>query len=136
MPVTYRVHLSQTYCMVMKSRIFSFSEYIVKIWQDYLDILYSILLGRDFIYSDETTNVLMTVNRSVSEYFSIEFTIGRLIATVCPGSSDPFYIVTYYIKWITTSWTYSIILTQSLIYDPLYWYQRVKLNPLRTVNAK
>ena len=27
--------------------------------------------------------------------------------TVCPGSSDPFYIVTYYINWVTTSWTYS-----------------------------
>ena len=22
--------------------------------------------------------------------------------TICPGSSDPFYVVTYYIKWITT----------------------------------
>ena len=22
--------------------------------------------------------------------------------TVCPGSSDPFFIVTYYIKWVTT----------------------------------
>ena len=22
--------------------------------------------------------------------------------TVCPRSSDPFYIVTYYIKWVTT----------------------------------
>ena len=29
-------------------------------------------------------------------------------ATVCPGSSDPFYVVIYYIKWVTTSWTYSI----------------------------
>ena len=28
--------------------------------------------------------------------------------TVCPGSSDPFYVVTYYIQWITTSWTYSM----------------------------
>ena len=27
--------------------------------------------------------------------------------TVCPGSSDAFYIVRYYIKWVTTSWTYS-----------------------------
>ena len=27
--------------------------------------------------------------------------------TVCPGNSDPFYIVTYFIKWVTTSWTYS-----------------------------
>ena len=29
--------------------------------------------------------------------------------TVCPRSSDPFYIVTYYIKWVTTSWTYRFI---------------------------
>ena len=28
--------------------------------------------------------------------------------TICPGSSDPFYILTYYIKWVTTSWTYSL----------------------------
>ena len=26
-------------------------------------------------------------------------------STVCPRSSDPFYIVTYYIKLVTTSWT-------------------------------
>ena len=29
--------------------------------------------------------------------------------TVCPRSSDQFYVVTYYIKWVTTSWTHSII---------------------------
>ena len=28
--------------------------------------------------------------------------------TVCPRSSDPFYIVTYYMKWVTISWTHSI----------------------------
>ena len=27
--------------------------------------------------------------------------------TVCPRSSAPFYVITYYIKWVTTSWTYS-----------------------------
>ena len=27
--------------------------------------------------------------------------------TVCPRISDPFYVVLYYIKWVTTSWTYS-----------------------------
>ena len=27
--------------------------------------------------------------------------------TVCPRRSDPFYVVTYYIKWVTTSWTYT-----------------------------
>ena len=29
-------------------------------------------------------------------------------STVCPGSSDPFYIVSYYIKWVTTFRTHSI----------------------------
>ena len=28
---------------------------------------------------------------------------------ICPRSSDPFYIVGYYIKWVTTSSTYSIL---------------------------
>ena len=28
--------------------------------------------------------------------------------TLCPGSSNPFYIVTYYIKWVTTSLTHTI----------------------------
>ena len=28
--------------------------------------------------------------------------------TVCPRSSDQVYKVTYYIKWDTTFWTYSI----------------------------
>ena len=31
------------------------------------------------------------------------------ICPVCPRSSDPFNIVGYYIKWVTTSWTYSIM---------------------------
>ena len=31
------------------------------------------------------------------------------LTTVCPRSSYPFYLVTYYIKRVTTSWTYSIV---------------------------
>ena len=27
----------------------------------------------------------------------------------CPRSINPFYIVSNYIKWVTTSWTYSIM---------------------------
>ena len=42
--------------------------------------------------------------------------------TVCPISSDPFYVLTYYIKRVTTSWTYSIttniIQTTYIQYDP------------------
>ena len=32
----------------------------------------------------------------------------RVRYTICPGNSDPFYIVSYYIRWVTTSWTHSI----------------------------
>ena len=31
----------------------------------------------------------------------------NVASTVCPRSSDPIYIVSYYIKWVTTSWTHS-----------------------------
>ena len=30
------------------------------------------------------------------------------IHTVCPKNIDLFYVVTYYLKWVTTSWTHSI----------------------------
>ena len=33
-----------------------------------------------------------------------------LVITICPRSSGPFYIVTYYIKWVNTSWTYSMVI--------------------------
>ena len=36
------------------------------------------------------------------------------LSTVCPRNRDPFYIVTYYIKWITTSWTDGI--TANVLY--------------------
>ena len=36
------------------------------------------------------------------------------LCTVCPRSSDPSYTVIYYIKWVTTSWTYSIIYSSNL----------------------
>ena len=29
--------------------------------------------------------------------------------TICPRRIDPFYIVTQYIKWVTTSWTHSML---------------------------
>ena len=35
--------------------------------------------------------------------------VGLIEYIVCPGSSDPFYIVAFYIKWVTTSWTDGIM---------------------------
>ena len=29
----------------------------------------------------------------------------QIRSTVCPRSSDPFHVVTYYIQWANTSWT-------------------------------
>ena len=37
----------------------------------------------------------------------------HIIHTACPRNSDQFYIVTYYIKWVTTSWTDSTRLARS-----------------------
>ena len=34
--------------------------------------------------------------------------MSKMACTVCPRSSAPFYIVAYFIKWVTTSWAYSI----------------------------
>ena len=31
-----------------------------------------------------------------------------MCCTVCRGSNDPLYIVTYYIKWVSTSWADSM----------------------------
>ena len=38
-----------------------------------------------------------------------------LFVTVCPGSSDTFHVVSYYIKWVTTSWTHGTIITDPCI---------------------
>ena len=64
--------------------------------------------------------------------------------TICPGSSDPFYIVTCYIKRVTTSWTHSITLWSVvewsfslLLKDILksiwwfYWHGSDTINPVR-----
>ena len=45
--------------------------------------------------------------------------------TVCPRSSDPFYIVIYYIQWVTTSWTYSYSFVRSE-----YDYLTINFRPL------
>ena len=37
----------------------------------------------------------------------------QYVCTVCPRSNDPFYIVSYYIRWLTTSWTDGIVKTMS-----------------------
>ena len=45
--------------------------------------------------------------------------------TVCPGNSDPCYVVTYYIKWVTTSGTHST--AWILHVSPYFWLQNAAL---------
>ena len=42
--------------------------------------------------------------------------------TVCPRSSDQFYIVTYYINWVATSWTNGSIDTSLLPVSFIYFF--------------
>ena len=37
------------------------------------------------------------------------YSMKEIHSTVCPRSGDPFYIVSYNMKWVTTSWTYSML---------------------------
>ena len=39
----------------------------------------------------------------------IQTRVTIFIRTICLRSSYPFYIVSYYTKWVTTSWTFSTI---------------------------
>ena len=50
-----------------------------------------------------------------------------LYYTVCPGSSDPFYILTYYIKWIPTSWTDGINSTEKKIHYDFFCIYRIQI---------
>ena len=40
------------------------------------------------------------------QYYIFDHNTAKVF-TVCPRSLDPCYIVSYYIKWVKTSWTYS-----------------------------
>ena len=62
-------------------------------------------MGLDFL-----DKMLKSTFNAVEGLAKKEFLISNRLNnlhTVCPGSSGPLYIVSYYIKWVTTSWTYS-----------------------------
>ena len=65
------------------------------------------------VYVNEVfnTQICSTQNmskvRTKASQISKERNIDSSSNFLCPGSSDPFYVVSYYIKWVTTSWTHS-----------------------------
>ena len=56
------------------------------------------------------------------------------IFTICPRSSYPFYIVLYYIKWVTNSWTDGIYLHHDTF--PLYKNMNLMLTLSKKVYVK
>ena len=64
-----------------------------------------------------------------------------MLCTVCPRSSHPFHIVSYYMKWVTTSWTYSIYKQGHSVYKPAQNLltkniQKKKYVPLYSIRVK
>ena len=60
---------------------------------------------RIFAYSDTTDFRKLAESLDESEHKTQRTFIYETHCTVCPRSSDPFCIVTYDMKWVTTSWT-------------------------------
>ena len=64
--------------------------------------------------------------------------------TICPRRSDPFYIVSYYIKWVTNSWTDGMIFCNMFscskhstvsYMDRMFSTNLKRLNPENTLNT-
>jgi len=58
--------------------------------------------------------VLIKISTDKNEMFNTRKKVCKvpmpIFTTVCPRSSYPFYIVIYYSKWVTTSWTHTMML--------------------------
>ena len=56
----------------------------------------------------------------------------KLKITVCPRISDPFYIVSYYVKWVTTSWTHGtcLPLPTHTVHIPERKRKKREMNPI------
>ena len=70
---------------------------------DYKFIYNIIYINISYRYTDELFFLsILWVHYAVSVWKQFVFD-----CTTCPGSSDPFNIVTHYIKRVTNTWTYS-----------------------------
>ena len=67
----------------------------------FLDTQYVGFLFLCYIYFCCRLNILSFIN--FNQLLFVHEVGVSIFYTVCPRSSDPFYVVTYYIKWVTTS---------------------------------
>ena len=76
---------------------FYMAAYIYKMGHYFLDIQYEMEVFKYFLFKKQWP-IYIIVNYYI-----------KCVTTVCRRTSDPFYIVSYCIKWVTASWTHSSI---------------------------
>ena len=88
--------------LCVQSVLSFFSNWVYRNVQNFLDILtlISFYSGLNILYVQEAVS-----NIILHRYTSMDIQYVQ--------DSDPFYTVSYYIKWVTTSWTHSTSLTYS-----------------------
>ena len=74
-----------------------------------LENRYSKKINSNFKLLSILSNVIQIADFTAHMYVYIS-ELPSYANTICPGSSDTIYIVIYYVKWVTTSWTYSTTL--------------------------
>ena len=118
--------ISLPYCMSKKSRSISYSKllYVITLvtqntpelleldktsWQYGMNIFMFFLQEDTAVISKRFKAMHMNlVYLYIGSILYIKKVLPHFILyTVYPRSCDPFYIVTWYIKWTTTSWTHS-----------------------------
>ena len=82
--------------LLMQNLLHFYLLFLSSMYRIYINIIYKIYKETFF---GNYYNKLMHFHISFFKY------------AVCPRSSDPYYIVIYNIKWVTTFWTYSISLS-------------------------
>ena len=79
-------------------------------------------LKRRSLFSGSLREDYIVINQAIVDvYFTPRYLWGYFY-TVCPRSSYPFCIVTYYKKWVTTSRTYSMALPIYLLHSTEIYY--------------
>ena len=74
-------------------------NYLIKVKLSVQCIIYNVHVNKEYFIN----------NHSLFPVWFESVVTAKKLLTVCPRSGDPFYIITYYIKWVTASWTYSKI---------------------------
>ena len=63
--------------------------------------------GNIYYDVDLCSSILWTMFMIIDIIFYVDILYFQSKHTICPRSRDPIHIVNYYLKWVTTAWTYN-----------------------------